>query len=255
MRVYLAGTSGISKDAYQRIKQKNNSVFILETFASGEKICIKSLELAGSPETFLLDSGAFSFMGSKKITKSEMLVYADKYIDFINKYNIKYFVEMDVYTVFGIEFTNQLRKRIEKGTKKKCIPVWHKILGIPVYEKWCKEYKYIAIGCSGKHDSKWCRTPQGEIILSRLINYATKKGVKVHGLGYTVIKNWEKIPFYSVDSTRWCKDGEFLKVDKYEKGTITQTQLKTTKKINYANLHEHNINEWIKLQKMKRGER
>ena len=70
--------------------------------------------------------------------------YLTRYINFINKYDIKYFFELDVDSIVGYEKVKQLRKRLENETGKKCIPVWHKSRGKEEYLKMCKKIDEIA---------------------------------------------------------------------------------------------------------------
>ena len=51
---------------------------------------------------FLLDSGAFTFMNSNK-KNEDIKSYLDSYIDFINKYDIKYFFELDLIQLVGLK--------------------------------------------------------------------------------------------------------------------------------------------------------
>lgn len=96
-------------------------------------------------ELFLLDSGAFTFMNNSK-TAVDFNEYLTTYIDFINKHDIKYFFELDIDAVVGLEEVEKLRKRLEAETGKKCIPVWHKSRGKEKFIEMCKEYDYVAIG-------------------------------------------------------------------------------------------------------------
>ena len=103
-----------------------------------------------SADEFLLDSGAFAFMNkAKKVGKfniEEINKYTKEYVDFINKYDIKYFFEMDLDCIFPYEKVKKARKWIEKRTGKKCIPVWHISRGMKEFHSMCKEYNYVAIG-------------------------------------------------------------------------------------------------------------
>lgn len=126
MRIFLAATtSGMNKVDKKEAFEIGKPLYCLETFFNGEKTCKKVLESVGK-NNFLLDSGAFSFMSGAKCTKNTLRNYQKKYIEFINKYDVKYFFELDVDTIFGIEFVEQLRAELESKTHKKCIPVWHK---------------------------------------------------------------------------------------------------------------------------------
>ena len=40
----------------------------------------------------------------------------------------------------------KIRTKLEKGTNKKCIPVWHLSRGFDEFIKHTQEYDYIAIG-------------------------------------------------------------------------------------------------------------
>lgn len=240
MRIFLACTSSIENIG---IKSK----YVLESYYSGEKNCIKALSSVGK-DNFLLDSGAFSYMNGAKCTKEQLLVYLDKYINFINKYDIKYFFELDVDVIFGIEFVEKLRKKLEDGTKKRCIPVWHKSRGVEYWKKLCKEYDYVAIGGFAIKAIK-----QNEYgIIKKLVDYAYKNNIKVHGLGFTKTKilekeNWH---FYSVDSSSWLSSasrGQRLQM--FKKNCIVNMEYDKKKvKAKIGKMAEFNYVEWCKYQ-------
>lgn len=242
MKVYLAGTS---KDDLSRIKSKVN---ILESFAYMKKHTddIDSL----LRHNFLLDSGAFTFMSAKN-KKIDFHAYTTEYINFINKHNIDHFFELDIYSVIGNKETEDLRARLVKETGKKPIPVWHIFLGIDYYKWMVENFDYISIGASGRNDSKWTRTNPEK--LTKLVKYANQNNTKVHGLGYTVLKNLPKIPFYSVDSTTWLNGGKFGEFQKFNGLTIKKEQAGKHKKRvrtdKSLDLKYHNLQEWIKFQK------
>ena len=243
MRVFFAGTNGSEKE------EKDCDIkYRLTTFIEGEKSCAKALSLAGK-ENFLLDSGAFSYMSGKKCTKESLLIYLQEYIDFINKYDVKYFFELDVDTIFGIDFVEEMRKKLEKETGKQCIPVWHKGRGIDYWKKMVDEYRYIAIGGLVFHVKK-----QEWPLIKKMVDYAYSRNVKVHGLGFTKTKileeeNWH---FYSVDSISWKISATLgQQVDKFTGNYIKRVKKLTKKgiKINLAKLTNHNLIEWCKYQK------
>jgi hypothetical protein len=124
MRIFLAATTSPAN-----ILDTSSPKYVLETFFSGEKTCLKVLQKVGT-ENFLLDSGAFSFMSGAECSKEIIEQYCERYIKFIKENNIKYFFELDVDTIFGIEFVEKLRKKIERETGRKPIPVWHKGRGV-----------------------------------------------------------------------------------------------------------------------------
>ena len=121
MRIFLAGTqTGMSSKEREEVFENSPPLYVLETFFSGESACLKAVNRVGN-ENFLLDSGAFSYMNGAKCTKEILLDYLVRYIAFIKKYDVKYFFELDVDTIFGIEFVEMMRKKLETETGKKCI--------------------------------------------------------------------------------------------------------------------------------------
>lgn len=241
MRVFLACTN-IIKDKEERKKSK----YILESFYSGEKNCLVALSGCGT-DNFLLDSGAFSYMSGAKCTKETLLEYLDRYIEFINKYDIKYFFELDVDTIFGIDFVEEMRRKLEKETHKQCIPVWHKGRGIEYWKKMCDRYKYVAIGGLVFHVKK-AEWP----LIKKLVDYAYARGVKVHGLGFTktkILEN-EKWKFFSIDSSSWLASasrGQKLQIFKNGYISTVNTERKDVK-ANIGKMAQFNFNEWCKYQ-------
>lgn len=241
MRVFLAATTD------RRIKGTNDKIkpkYVLETFFAGEKACIEAYKSVNS-KNFLLDSGAFSFMSGQKCSKEILSDYLNKYIEFINKYDIKYFFELDVDTIFGIEYVEQMRLKLEKSTNKQCIPVWHKGRGVEYWKLMCEQYRYIAIGGLVFHVKK-----QEYELIRKMVRYAYDKGVKVHGLGFTKTKELDRYKFYSVDSTSWKMSAIRGQQFQFFNGNrIVQRPLKKGNK--KADLHKmiyHNYKEWIKYQ-------
>ena len=77
MKIYLAGLTSLDKDLIKESKYKLESFFY-----------IKDNMNDFLDENFLLDSGAFTFISSKKNKVIDWDSYIDKYIDFINSKNI-----------------------------------------------------------------------------------------------------------------------------------------------------------------------
>jgi hypothetical protein len=242
MKIYLAGTNR------RQLELLKEPISVLESYAYIKKH-LDSLNLL-LKNNFILDSGAFTFIGKNK-KNVNWDAYVTEYINFINKYNIDLFFELDIYSVIGIEQTEALRNRIEKETNKKSIPVWHIFLGIDYYKNLCENYDYVSIGASGRHDSKWTRTNPEK--LKALVLYAKSKNVKVHGLGYTVIKQLHSIPFHSVDSTTWLNAGKYGEYQKFTGNSIKKIQARNvgmkTKASAIELMNENNFLEWIKFQK------
>lgn len=247
MRIFLACiTSCAPKNKRKEFLKENKPMYLLESFFSGEKICKEVVDIVGV-ENFLLDSGAFSYMNGVKCTANEIELYLEKYIEFINKYDIKYFFELDVDVIFGIEFVEKLRKRLEEGTGKKCIPVWHKSRGIEYWKKMVEDYDYIAVGGLAIKHIKKREYP----LIKKMVDYAYSKNVKVHGLGFTQTKELGKYKFYSVDSSSWLSSVSRGQTLNFFNGYSMEN-----KKINNGNkkviinkMVEFNLKEWIKFQK------
>lgn len=239
MKIYLAGC-GWNKLWY---KDDFFDFYRLNTFYHMDN---KEAEKIHQYKDFLLDSGAFSFIGGAKVSMNE---YIEQYINFINEYNVQHFFELDLYTIpeFGVKKTEEIRKYIETKTKKQSIPVFHKILGIDYYKKMCENYEYIAIGASGMHDSKWTRENPNQ--LKNMVLYANSKKVKVHGLGYTKIDKLSEIPFYSVDSTSWLSGNRFGSIYIFNGKGFNKKNKPTGMRVKSSITAKNNFYEWIKFQK------
>lgn len=237
MRVFLAGSGWeklwMTKDFYD--------FFRLQTFYHMSK---KEAEVVCKYKGFLLDSGAFSFFGGDVVDWDQ---YVGTYIDFINKYKVEHFFELDLYAVIGTPKTEAIRARIEKETGKPTIPVFHSRLGIEYYKNLCEKYSYIAISASGMYESKWTR--QQPERLKAMVMYANHRKVKVHGLGYTKLAMLKEIPFYSVDSTSWLSGNRFGAVYKFNGTGIDKVGKPDGMMVRTNLTAANNFYEWVKYQK------
>ena len=237
MKLFLAG-SGLTN---VWLDKKFYNFYRLQTFYHIKEA---EAEVISKYDSFLLDSGAFSMFGG---AKTDIKEYVDKYIAFINKYDIQNFFELDIYSIIGVKETEYIRNKIEKATKKQTIPVWHLELGIDYYKKLVSRYNYIAIGASGKHDSKWTRNQPEK--LKKLVQYANSKGVRVHGLGYTDAVGMKTIPFYSVDSTSWLSGNRFGAVYIFKNNEMTKVTKPEGKRVKTHEVAHNNFYEWVRYQK------
>ncbi len=243
MKVFLAGTTG-----HDNLILKNRPKYVLESF-----YYIKEwqIELIKKCDMFLLDSGAFTFMNGKK-GKIDWQGYIDSYINFINKYDVKYFFELDIDVVVGYENVKKITKYIEEKTSKKCIPVWHKGRGLEEWKRLTKEYDYVAIGGFVVKEIK----PSEYRFIPNLLKIAKENNCKVHGLGFTNVKGMKKYRFYSVDSTNWTCGTRFANIYIYKSGDIKDILgSKRIKDLGYrfkkeagAEITAHNLKEWLKFQ-------
>lgn len=251
MKIYLAGAN--TRQSIELLKRYGNK-YMLQTFYDIRKMKQSTIKYAlNTCDEFLLDSGAFTFMNSGK--KVHWKSYVDEYIDFINKYDIQQFFELDLYTLpdVGIEKTVKMRRYIEHHTGKKSIPVFHACMGMKMYRQLCEEYDYIGIGASGLTEE--CRWVKNTKLLKQMIKIANSYGTKVHGLGYTKLQNINKteVPFYSVDSTSWLSGSRFGRVYTMRYGKIFYRDIRNIDS-KEMNLGENNLRVWTKIQKVKSNE-
>ncbi len=243
MRLYLAGL-----DKSENIINLYNDTLRLTSFYNcTDKYIQKLIRIIGR-ENILLDSGAFTFR-MHGLKGEDIDTYTKRYIDFINKYDIKYFFEMDIdMCAEELVKVKQLRKRIEDETGKKCIPVWHKTRGIEEWKEIVDNYNYIAIGgITSALDKEYTS------IIKRMVGYANKHKVKVHGLGYSRA-DVLTFGFYSADATTWI-GGQFghiyyfdndKKIPRYKKQDRTNKRIK---KECLPDIIRHNYEVWYHYQK------
>lgn len=233
MKIFLAGT--YSRPMLDIGKSDN----ILESFYSIQKWQLPIIE----NKNFLLDSGAFTFMNGR--TVEDLDLYLNKYIDFINKYDVKNFFELDVDSVKGLQWVEEKRRKLEDKTGKKCIPVWHVSRGGAYFKDLCKKYNYVAVGGIVTRE---IQKRQYEIF-STLIRVAHKNKCKIHGLGLTNMDAIKKYHFDSVDSTSWLSGGRYGQLHFFKNGRIEIFQQRGKRAKNYRQIDDHNFKEWCKFQK------
>ena len=223
MKIFLAESGGLW-GSYIKEKQLFKDTYILRSFYYMNDF-VESI----IPECkmFLLDSGAFTFLNNSK-SDINWKEYVDKYADFINKNNIEYFFELDIDSIVGYEKVKEYRNYLEAKTGKKCIPVWHKSRGKEEFLRLCDEYKYIAIGGIVTKEIRPCDYK----FLNYFIKEAHKRNCKIHGLGFTNIKNIFIYKFDTVDSTAWTTGNRFGSTIYFFNGqTLVKTNKPNTKKL------------------------
>lgn len=254
MKVFLAGI-GVNEDVIKLAKEVK-PIFLLESFFYLNKLKADVLNdymnfIKKDAKDFILDSGAFTMLNNSKDNFLDKLdEYVDKYINFINEYDVEHFIELDIDKLIGYEKVKLIREKIEKETNKKCIPVWHLSRGIEEYKKLCKDYSYIALGGIAIKDIK---RKDYDKMFPYLLRIAKQHNCNVHGLGLTSSKI-NKFNFYSVDSTSWTVTQRFGEIQKYDYKTNTIKRLKK----DYARIKADKtirnklnllcLKEWKKLQ-------
>lgn len=250
MNIFLAGNVGTNcPQEYINFKSK----FILQTFYDCKRYDVNKQiqQVISAPQIFFLDSGAFTFMNSGVNVNWEE--YLNQYADFINRYDIRHFFELDLDTVIGIEATKKLTACLEAKTGRQCIPVFHACRGLKTWREMCQDYPYVAIGASGlTAECKWVKNDK---LLLSMVQIAHEYGTKVHGLGYTRLSNLNHtvIPFDSVDSSACLSGGRFATMYKFTGTKLISTSIKG-RSPGYKILNQHNIKEWIKMQYYKSGD-
>lgn len=234
MKLFIAGTAGDYK-----LILKNRPKYVLESFYY---VSEWQKELIQKCDMFLLDSGAFTFMSNTK-KKIDWKDYIDKYIDFINENDIKYFFELDIDKIVGYDNVKAIRKYIEQRTNKKTIPVWHRSRGLEEWKRLTEEYDYVAIGGFAIKDI----TRNEYRFIPELLKIARKNNCRVHGLGFTA-KHIETYGFFSVDSTTWLQARRFGELSRFDgKKMVRVTKDNKTKK-GKPEILEYNLKEWLKYQ-------
>lgn len=192
---------------------------------------------------FMLDSGAFTFMQgtSGEVDWDE---YLQRYIDFINRNDVKLFFELDIDSVVGYERVLELRKKLEDGTGKKCIPVWHISRGKDDFLKMCDEYDYVAVGGIVSKEIP----PKKYPMFSWLIREAHRRGAKIHGLGFTNLEGLKKYHFDSVDSTAWTTGNRFGAIYQFDGQTMRKHSREGSRLKDSRAVAVNNFNEWVKFQ-------
>lgn len=172
--------------------------------------------------------------------------YVKRYADFINRNDVKKFLELDIDSVVGYENVLKIRERLESETGKKCIPVWHKSRGFKEFEKDCKNYSYVSVGGIVAGEI----TKKDYPAFKPLIKTAHKYGAKIHGLGFTQISLLKDFHFDSVDSSSWTAGNRFGLAYYFDGKQLVKQSAGSGQRIgNLRALAVHNFNEWVKFQK------
>ncbi len=242
MKIFLAGTNS---RPYIHTEQEQN-ICVLESFYYMQDWMKPYIRKHWD---FLLDSGAFTFMGNNDTNTIDWNAYLTKYIDFINEMDIDHFLELDIDSVVGIKKVEELRARLEKETGKKSIPVWHPSRSLNYYHKMVEDYDYVALSLSGKYTSRWIRNSGGLNVISKLLDIAKKQNCKVHGLGYTKLNHLPKLKFHSVDSTAWIYGNRGGYLYQFNGKSIDKINNPKGKRLKSRAVAIHNFKEWVKFQK------
>jgi len=193
---------------------------------------------------FILDSGVFSYLTSKKeqAKTTDWEEYIHKYAKYVREQNIKNYVEVDIDTVIGLDGVQKLTKKLEQLVGWASIPVWHLNRGYDNWLKLCKDYEYICFGAFLTDNLPSSKFP----MINKFLLDAAKEKTKVHGLGFTQMSLLPKYKFYSVDSTTWSSGHRYGEVNKFN-GTIIEKHRYPKRRIaDPYKLSRYNFYEWVK---------
>lgn len=244
MKIYLAGVApcGGGKAEYYQKAVMEHKPYILESFYYADETTEKLISYFGD---FLLDSGAFTFIGNVK-SHVDWDEYIEKYAEFINRNKVSKYFELDIDSIVGYEKVCEYREKLESLTKRKSIPVWHRGRGLDEYIRLCKEYEYIAVGGIAIKEIKKNEYP----IFTKLISIAHENNCKVHGLGFTQLNLLKKYHFDSVDSTAWTAGNRFGFLYFFDGSTLRKFTVPDGKKLKDSRkVALLNYTEWIKFQR------
>lgn len=240
MKVFLAGTTTLKK--HLDVIKKSN--YFLESYFSIKEWQLDYLLHA---KDFILDSGAFTFMGSKKDINFKK--YAREYGKFVSAYNIENFIELDIESVVGWEEYLKINDILQENAGKKAIPVFHKERGKEWFLRACKDYSYIAYGGIAV-DRKTMKKREFEVI-PWFIKKAHENDCAIHGLGFTSTSMFDSIRFDTIDSTTWTMGGRMGNLCYFENGKMKQwyPSKNGMKPKNIEEITVYNYLQWCKFQR------
>ena len=211
------------------LSEKAPTINVLESFYTVDACLTKLIPRFNS---FMLDSGAFSlFSGKERIKVDE---YIRRYIEYINTNDVK---------LIGYDRVKEIRRRLERETGKRPIPVWHKHLGKEEFIRMCDEYDYVAIGGIVSKEISITEYKY----LPYFINEAHKRGAKIHGLGFTNMKWLSICHFDSVDSTAWRVGNRFGYIRKFDSKKMKKISRPPNTRVKNIETALNNFVEWLKF--------
>lgn len=245
-RLYLAGTTfydGGGEITDPSTKEFNTDVAarvnLLESFYYVADWQTRNLHRFKS---FMLDSGAFTFAYGSG-AEVDWDDYLERYITYIVENDVRLFFELDIDKLVGYEKVLEYRKRLEDGTGRKCIPVWHMNRGREDWLKTCDEYGYIALGGLAAKEFG-----NQERVIPWFTKTAHERDCKVHGLGYTKLPFLARMGFDSVDSSAWLYGNRGGYIYRYRGGyRMDKVKAPEGKRLEAKKAARHNFMEWVRL--------
>ena len=249
-RVFLSSLDVEINDIPDEVLYKSR--YILVTYFYGRKAIKnprfeKALKYYNDHDRLILDSGAFSYMNGQDATEKEMDEYCNAYADFVIKYNIKRYVELDIDALFGYKKTLEYRHYLEKRTGRQSIPIFHRSRGKQAFMDMCNDYEYAGLGGIAIKTIK-----KSEYQYFKQLNrYAKFHNCKLHAMGFTPSRNINDYGWFSADSSSWNSGGRFGTIYQFKHDHIIQIRKPEGHRINRAyraKLSQRNWLEWCKYQ-------
>lgn len=209
MKLFFAGAES---QKFAQVLIRNGVSAILE---SAYYLDYKNLPNRFGFADYLLDSGGYTAL------MKNIPLDLKRYIDFINQYQPKYALALDVPDpMVSLANTYELKK----STQATIIPVYHDFdyfnkSTTYFLEKYCADFDFIAIGgLTRTNFSKENLIEFGNFIFSK-----TRNKIRVHGLAVTTLNLCLRFPFYSVDSTTWLSCMRFGHILDFKNGGIVSS--------------------------------
>lgn len=241
MKIFLAGSGHDS----MWLDVNFTDFYRLESY---QNISQQERKRVNEYKDFILDSGAFTYLNGAS-GNVDWEQYVDNYADFIIKYKVKNFIELDIDPIVGIKEVERLRSKLEAKVGRQSIPVWHKSRGKQYWLDMVKEYDYVAIGGIVTREIK----PSEYKYFHWLLAEAKKQNCRVHGLGFTNLKGLEEYDFYSVDSTSWLSGNRFGSIYKFNGKTMLKFDKPPGMRVKTTETARNNFYEWVKFANYKDG--
>ena len=146
MRLYLSGVlEKMNTKDYDIDKIIDLSdCHILQSFAYAKE---KDAERYNECKSFMMDSGAFTLMMSKTKSKNfNIKDFATKYANFVKKYNIDNFVELDVDGIYGVDVYTDTLHLVQDITGRDPVRVFHGWRGKDYFKELVKQKDRICLG-------------------------------------------------------------------------------------------------------------
>lgn len=237
----------INDEAISKCRYLLNTFFYARTALKDPRFA-RIFQNFNNQGNLIFDSGAFSFMNGKIISEQEMDDYCETYCQFIKKYRIKHYVELDIDALFGYEKALEYRKYLEQSIGYPSIPIFHRSRGKKEFEKMVQNYEYCGIGGIAIKNIKQSEYRH----FAQLNRYARYYGSKIHAMGFTPSHDLNSYGFYSSDSSSWNAGARFGTVYQYKGNQVIKSIPKpknTRLSIDRSTIQTHNWLEWCKYQK------